>query len=63
MMDIGAEVWTLGLNSAVQGPTDENGIGPWLHYGKFVKLEDYEKALNRILELEELLDQPDEDDY
>jgi len=55
VMDIGAEVWTLGMNSAVQGPTDENGIGSWLHSGEFVKLEDYEKALRMIIELEELL--------
>ena len=35
--------------------TDENGIGSWLHSGEFVKLEDYEKALRMIIELEELL--------
>ena len=52
-MDIGAKVWTLCLNSAVQGPTDENGCGEYLYSGEFVSLEDYEIALRRILELEQ----------
>lgn len=52
-MNISAKVWTLCMNSAVQGPTDENGCGEYLHSGEFVRLEDYEKALWRILELED----------
>ena len=51
-MDIGAKVWRLAMNSAVHGPTDENGCGEWLHSGEFIKLKDYETALKRILELE-----------
>ena len=63
MKDIGVKVYKLGLNSSVQGPTDENGIGEWIHRGEFVKLQDYEKALRRIIELEDDLFGPDEDDY
>ena len=50
MSDIGAKVWTLCLSSAVQGPTDENGIGEHLHRGEFVLMSDYDKALKLIIE-------------
>ena len=50
MTEIGANVWMLCMNSAVQGPTDENGCGPYLHAGEFVLLSDYDKALKLIIE-------------
>ena len=50
MTEIGAKVWRLAMNSAVQGPTDENGCGEWLHSGEFVRLQDYDIALKLIVE-------------
>jgi len=66
MTDIGAKVYTLCKNSSLETPSSRHsmssdGVNEWLRSGEFVKLSDYEVALKRILELETLLDQPEED--
>lgn len=61
MTDIGAKVYRLAMKSSLYRDLG-NGEFEWIRNGfadepEFVKLEDYEIALKRIIELETILDQ------
>ena len=60
-MTIGAKVYQLAMNSSVYRDLGD-GEFEWIHstigkYDEFVKLEDYDIALKRIIELEGELDE------
>jgi hypothetical protein len=56
MIDIGAKVYTLALNSSASHGDDDAHL-EWIHSGQeVVRHEDYEIALKRILELQDKLD-------
>ena len=53
--EFGAVVWKLCMNSAVQGPTDENGVGPYLRHGEFVELDEYEVILKSVIRYQQTI--------
>ena len=58
MNEIGAKVYLLDENSSISTP-NETGLER-VYSGEFVKLEDYEIALKRILELEDELSESED---